>query len=783
MKSSGSGCDELNVDAKYIETFISVLATNVLIALSSGGVVFLVIIFLARNWISERLKQSIEHEYAEKLETFKITTNESLKFENKERPLSLPNNNEAVASDTKEHSSSGPGPTIPEFRGQAPEVVYVSGEPDTPGNSYRVERFAKAAAADGNRVATMSLDLAAERLDYMGAARVVVLWRAAWDGRVSSVIDAARSGGAKVVFDVDDLMIDPDLARIEIIDGIRTQSFLEDDVRRHYEAVQKTMLAADVCTATTVELATHMRRFGKTTYVIPNCFDDATWSISRFALRLRRVRPADGLVRIGYAAGTRTHQKDFAVAANAIARVLRERPNCRLVLFRDASNDGKPIVAPEEFPALQGLEGQIEWRRFVPLRKLPSEVARFDINIAPLEVGNLYCEAKSELKFFEAALADVCTVASPIGPFRRTIEDGRTGLLPSDEEGWYTALLSLVDDPLRRQQIGRAAYYDAIQRFGPRRLSEEVFSLLQQFKDERIATRTFELTALRAARGHSNPPLVPASEVVFARDRLRRAEVTIIIPLHNYAHFVEEALDSVKAQSLRVLDLVVVDDQSTDDSLNVAVNWAKRNAARFNRLLVIQNRVNSGLGPSRNTGFDATETPYVFPLDADNRLLPECCESSLEVIRRSGAAFVYPTLRHFGDSTDVMGDTPYSPMRFAGGNYIDAMALVSKSAWIEAGGYQHMTVLGWEDYDFWCRLAERGLYGYHVDAVLAEYRVHDRSMLRTTMNVTTNRERLISDIEQRHPWLTLSGQACSHLRRVIQMPTTLSSRFSSDPQD
>jgi hypothetical protein len=59
------------VDAKYIETLVSALASNVLIALGSGGVVSVAIIFLARNWISERLKQSIEHEYAEKLETFK----------------------------------------------------------------------------------------------------------------------------------------------------------------------------------------------------------------------------------------------------------------------------------------------------------------------------------------------------------------------------------------------------------------------------------------------------------------------------------------------------------------------------------------------------------------------------------------------------------------------------------------------------------------------------------------------------------------------------------------
>jgi glycosyltransferase involved in cell wall biosynthesis len=78
---------------------------------------------------------------------------------------------------------------------------------------------------------------------------------------------------------------------------------------------------------------------------------------------------------------------------------------------------------------LQGLHGQIEWREFVPLDQLPNEIAQFDVNLAPLEVGNPFCEAKSELKYFEAALAGVPTIASPTGPYRRAIRHGETGFL------------------------------------------------------------------------------------------------------------------------------------------------------------------------------------------------------------------------------------------------------------------------------------------------------------------------------------------------------------------
>jgi hypothetical protein len=64
---------------------------------------------------------------------------------------------------------------------------------------------------------------------------------------------------------------------------------------------------------------------------------------------------------------------------------------------------------------------------------------------------------------------------------------------------------------------------------------------------------------------------------------------------------------------------------------------------------------------------------------------------------------------------------------------------------------------GWEDYDFWCRLAELGLFGHSVDRVLAEYRVHERSMLRRTTDPGDNKRRLIADIQQRHAWATVTS--------------------------
>lgn len=152
-------------------------------------------------------------------------------------------------------------------------LMYISGEPDIPGHQYRVARYAATAEALGAHTSWMRVEEIAERLPEIRAAAVLVIWRAPWDERLASAIDAARYAGAKIVFDVDDLMVDPELARFDVIDGIRSSWLTEEGVRAHFARVRQTMSVADLCVATTEELANHMRRASMPTVVLPNGFD------------------------------------------------------------------------------------------------------------------------------------------------------------------------------------------------------------------------------------------------------------------------------------------------------------------------------------------------------------------------------------------------------------------------------------------------------------------------------------------------------------------------------
>ena len=645
-------------------------------------------------------------------------------------------------------------------------ILFVVGEPGTPGAVYRCTRNAAACRAAGYEAE--ALDLYDVNPQNLARADLLVLWRAVMSPHVETMIGLARAAGTRIVFDIDDLMTRPELARIDIIDGIRTIGANEADTRGYYTAMRGTMLAADVALATTEELAAEMRQQRESVLVLPNTFDDATHRAARHGRRRRMEAGgpeagslgavATAQVRIGYAGGTRTHQKDFAQAAPALARVLGARPQARLVLFREASNQ-RGLVLLEEFPELDRLAEQVEWRDMVPLAELPGELARFDISLAPLETGNRFCEAKSELKFFEAALAGVCTVASPTGPYRRAITEGVTGFLATDDAGWEATLLRLIDDPELRARTANRAYHDVLWRYGPRRQAELVATLVGSLDPHgaALAARNVELGIRRTDYRARTLPEVPDSEVLFSHDALGEAEVTVVMTSYNYEQHILEALDSVRAQTLPRLDLAVVDDGSTDQSVPLVVEWAKRHHARFNRIRILRTVANAGLGGARNVVFDAAETPWLMALDSDNRLLPDASTTLLDAVRAAPlAAFAYPRIRQFDGGEQVMGEPAFDPARLQSGNYIDAMALVAKWAWAAAGGYYvRRDAMGWEDFDLWCNLIELGQFGVAVPEILAEYRVHPNSMVNAITERAQNKQVMVRFIEERHPWLRL----------------------------
>ena len=307
--------------------------------------------------------------------------------------------------------------------------------------------------------------------------------------------------------------------------------------------------------------------------------------------------------------------------------------------------------------------------------------------------------------------------------------------------------------------MGTAAYADVLWRYGPQRRAALWSSLLRGREGPTARAREWQLALARDALPPAAPPATAPTVTVFAHDTLRAAPVAVAITSFNYAEFVVEALASVAAQTLDAIELVVVDDCSTDASLAVITAWAEAQKARFARIVVARTTGNAGLGPARNAAFALAEAPHVMSLDADNRLRPSCCATLHTLLVRERCAFAYSTIPQFGDMQLAISALPYEPARFVRANYIDAMALVATWAWAAAGGYyDNPDARGWEDYDLWCRLVELGEGGAWHPEPLCEYRVHGKSMTNAVTERDRNKRALVAFMEERHPWLRIGSR-------------------------
>jgi len=241
-------------------------------------------------------------------------------------------------------------------------------------------------------------------------------------------------------------------------------------------------------------------------------------------------------------------------------------------------------------------------------------------------------------------------------------------------------------------------------------------------------------------------------EVVYQTRQHSEAQVSVVIPLYNYAGTVLEALDSVVRQDLQALSVIVIDYASTDNGGEQARSFLEQHATRFTEARVVRHHHNQGLSMARNSGIAWSSEPYLFMLDADNRVRPPALSRLLAALRCSGAAFAYSQLRWFGDEEGIGMADVWEPARLAIDNYIDAMALIRRDALLIAGGYPVLADShGWEDYDLWCRFAELGLQGVFLPELLCDYRVHGASMLRTRTNI--HYEALMAEMRLRHPGL------------------------------
>lgn len=259
--------------------------------------------------------------------------------------------------------------------------------------------------------------------------------------------------------------------------------------------------------------------------------------------------------------------------------------------------------------------------------------------------------------------------------------------------------------------------------------------LRQAIREIRLDLAELRRAVLALERGTASADNVPSVSKSAVQQRAVTApRVSVLMALYNHAPFVTAALDSVALNDFLDVELIVVDDGSTDHSRAAVDGWMRDNPDV--RATLVSLPANRGLPVARNLALAEAAGELCFVLDADNELVPSGLCRLVEALDADPEAnFAYGVLQRFDSDGPVglLGFLPWLPERLRYGNYIDAMALVRTSALRRLGGFTTDRRLhGWEDYDLWCRLAEEGSRAAHVPTVVGRYRTSNSSMLSLT---------------------------------------------------
>lgn len=312
------------------------------------------------------------------------------------------------------------------------KILYIVGCLEGESKRYRVFNLIEA-MQNKNVYAEWKYEIDKQLNDqmYIEQFDIIVLFRAAYSDNIEKIIKIAKKLSIPTVFDVDDLVFDDMI--VDKIDGIKNFTYSEREeylsgVRRY----NQTFVSCDYATSSTEYLAKYMCKKGKKAYVIKNSLNNKQIQISQ---NLNISKNNDKII-LGYLSGSKTHNKDFEQVVNAIKRIMSEYDNVflRVIGYLDIEN------------YMQDYIDRVEKKDFVKWEDLCKETYKLDINLAPLEMNNEFCEGKSELKYFESALVGVPTIASATDTFNICIKNNVNGLLCENKDDWYIAIKRLIED-------------------------------------------------------------------------------------------------------------------------------------------------------------------------------------------------------------------------------------------------------------------------------------------------------------------------------------------------
>ena len=199
-------------------------------------------------------------------------------------------------------------------------------------------------------------------------------------------------------------------------------------------------------------------------------------------------------------------------------------------------------------------------------------------------------------------------------------------------------------------------------------------------------------------------------------------KVSVIIPMYNASEYILDCINSVLDQTYKNLEIILVDDKSSDDTLK------KVSTIKDKRIKLIKLKYNSGAAITRNKGIEAATGDYICFLDSDDLWVKDKVEKQVEFIKDK--SFIYSKYIYLKENKTHIADVPlkytYNKLLKNSGIFTSTVMLNMKD--LTKDDIYMPNIIRGQDYGCWYKVLKKVGYAYGIDEPLAYYRVGNDSL-------------------------------------------------------
>jgi glycosyltransferase involved in cell wall biosynthesis len=242
--------------------------------------------------------------------------------------------------------------------------------------------------------------------------------------------------------------------------------------------------------------------------------------------------------------------------------------------------------------------------------------------------------------------------------------------------------------------------------------------------------------------------------------------VTIVLPVHNGERYLGSSMQSCLEQTYRNLELIIVDDASTDATPDIIKSYA----ALDSRVVTVRHDINKGLPTALNTGFSLASGQYLTWTSHDNLYRVTAIAEMVHVLETEhNLGMVHANYSDINDEGELLGQSVwvgYSPDTLVWTNIMGPCFLYRREVYETIGEYDPSLILA-EDYDYWFRVSQHFSIGF-LDKDLYLYRRHDDSLTsQKQMRIAVMTEKVIVRNIEVVPRLPLKSRLLAYRRLEV----------------